>query len=493
MSTIPTIIHWFRRDLRLLDNTALAQASTDAEQVICLFILDPKLTDVPKVCEARLAFMYSSLTELATKLEKKGGRLIIRRGEPVSELRRALQETKAAALYFNRDYTSYARRRDTEVETQLTDEGFKVQSFKDLVVFEKDELLSGSNTPYTVYTPYKKRWLAAVSSLSPDRLEPKWASLALESTELRSLASLEVPAPLPGFEDAFFMPAGEDTGRKRLAAFAGALSGKADPDGEYEPPIESYAERRDLPAQEGTSRLSAFLRFGAISPRQCYRAALNARERAGRVAQRDGCDSWIGELIWRDFYYQIMWNFPQVARESFQARYAQLQWADNEEHFEAWCNGQTGFPIVDAGMRQMNKINWMHNRLRMITASFLTKDLLLDWRLGERYFWQKLVDGDQPSNNGGWQWSASTGTDAQPYFRIFNPTSQGQKFDPTGAFVRQWVPELAKVPDKYIHAPETMPRSLQEHLGVIIGRDYPAPIVDHKEAREAALKAYKAY
>ncbi len=483
-------VHWFRRDLRLLDNTALTRATEAAEQVVAVFVLDPRLTDGPKVCQARLAFMYSCLHELSEKLAARGGRLIIRQGEPATELHRVLHELEAEALFFNRDYTPYARRRDTAVESELLAEGYAVQSFKDLVVFEKDEVLSGANTVYTVFTPYKKRWLDRMGDLSLQRLEPKWVSLKLENKKALSLATLELPAIPAGVEQAFFMPGGEEAGRKRLAAFAGALAGNVG-QAEQQPPITEYVARRNFPAQVGTSQLSPFLRFGALSPRQCYRAALHARERANRVAQQDSCDTWIGELIWRDFYYQIMWNFPHVARSSFQRRYANMQWENNDEHFAAWCEGRTGYPIVDAAMRQLNSLNWMHNRLRMITASFLTKDLLIDWRLGERYFWEKLVDGDPASNNGGWQWAASTGTDAQPYFRMFNPTAQGQKFDPTGEFVRQWVPELAKVPDKYLHEPVTMPRSLQEHLGVVIGRDYPAPIVDHQAARERVLRVYK--
>ncbi len=483
-------IHWFRRDLRLLDNTALTKATENADQVIGLFILDPDLTEGPAVNQARLAFLYSSLKNLAENLQKRGGRLLLRRGEPLAELGRVIQELKAEALYFNSDYTSYARRRDEEIETELKQIGCAVHPYKDLVVFEKAELLSGSNTPYTVFTPYKKRWLAQLREDHPVRLEPKWSSLKLEHPMAREVAGLEIPSPPAGFEEAFFMPGGEDGGRKRLAAFAGALGGNGDAK-KAQPPITEYAARRDFPGQPGTSQLSVFLRFGAVSPRQCYRAAVNARDQAERVAQKDGCDSWIGELIWRDFYYQILWNFPYVAHQAFQTKYKDLEWDDSPENFAAWCEGRTGFPIVDAGMRQLNTINWMHNRLRMITASFFTKDLLLNWRQGERYFRDKLVDYDPAANNGGWQWSASTGTDAQPYFRIFNPTSQSQRFDPTGAYIRQWIPELAKVPDKFIHAPQIMPRSLQEHLGVIIGKDYPAPIVDHQAAREKALRVYK--
>lgn len=485
-------IHWFRRDLRLLDNTALTRATEAAEQVVGVFILDPHLLENPKICPARLAFLYGSLAELAARLESKGGRLLVRRGKPVEELPRLIHELQAGAVYFNRDYTSFARRRDEAVAAKLADLGCAVHTFKDLVIFEKDELLTGNNKPYTVYTPYKKRWLGQLGDLLPNRLEPRWSSLKLEDSPVRQASSLKIPAPPAGFEQAFFMPGGEEAGRQRLAAFSGALGGNGDQTG-HQPPITGYAAGRDFPAQDSTSQLSPFLRFGVISPRQCYRAALNARERAKRVAQQDGCDSWIGELIWRDFYYQILWNFPKVVNESFQAKYVQFDWNDNPDHFAAWCEGRTGFPIVDAGMRQLNALNWMHNRLRMITASFLTKDLLIDWRKGERYFWEKLVDYDQASNNGGWQWSASTGTDALPYFRIFNPASQSQKFDPDGAFIRKWVPELVKVPHKYIHAPETMPRPLQEHLGIIIGKDYPAPIVNHKIARERAIQAFRQF
>jgi deoxyribodipyrimidine photo-lyase len=483
-------IHWFRRDLRLSDNAALTLALEEADEVIGLFILDPKLLDKPGVSQARVAFLYSSLAALAKKLEQRGGRLVIRRGMVVPELRRALKESGTSTLYFNRDYTTYARRRDEEVERELSEAGFNVKTAKDLVLFEQDELLTTTGNFYTVYTPYKRKWLERIGQQPPRQREPKFEHLRLQSEEAKNLQSLplpEVPEKIEGISESWFLPAGEEEGKRRLKEWAGVLENGKEPGAR----IEEYAANRDFPGANKTSRLSPFLRFGLISPSQCYRSAINARERTNRKEGREGADTWIGELIWRDFYYQILWNFPYVAKRAFNERYNELSWSENREHLTAWQEGRTGYPIVDAGMRQLNQSAWMHNRVRMITASFLTKDLLLNWQFGEIYFWQRLVDGDQPSNNGGWQWSASTGTDAQPYFRIFNPVSQSEKFDPTGTYIRRYIPELAHVPDKYIHAPWTMPASEQSKAGCIIGKDYPAPVVKHDEARLKALEMYK--
>ncbi|OJV97199.1 MAG: hypothetical protein BGO39_19060 [Chloroflexi bacterium 54-19] len=481
-------IHWFRRDLRLHDNTALALATQNCEQVIGLFILDPTLLDNPKTCPARVGFMYSSLAELASSLADRGGRLIIRRGKPVEELRKVFRETGANRLYFNRDYTTFARKRDERVESELTKDGIEVVTCKDLVIFEKEEILNGSQAPYRIYGSYKRRWLIEVGRNLPPEQRLRTGSLKIENNDLKKLKSLDMPR-IPGdFERTYFMPAGEKTGLKRLEEWAQTKTAKP----KKEPDILDYAASRDLPAQDGTSQLSVWLRFGVVSPRQCYRVALDAREQAGHKDEREGCDTWVSEFIWRDFFYQLTWNFPFVATESFQPKFRKLAWETNNKLFKAWCEGQTGFPIVDAGMRQLNSIYWMHNRVRMITAGFLAKDLLLDWRLGERYFWEKLVDYDQPANNGNWQWAASTGADSQPYFQIFNPTAQGKKFDPTGDYVRRWVPELAKVPAKYIHSPEKMPAEIQKELGLVIGKDYPLPIVNHTEAQERTLQAYRA-
>ncbi len=482
-------VHWFRRDLRLSDNAALTLALQEADEVIGLFILDPNLTDKPQTSPARLAFLYSSLAALAKKLEQHGGRLIIRRGGIGPELHRVMQESGASTLYFNRDYSPYARRRDEAIERELSAAGFSVRSVKDLVMFEKDELRTNGGGFYTVYSPYKRKWLERIGQKPPLRTEPKYERLRLQSDEAKALQSLPLPE-LPDdkaktLQDKWYLPASEDDAHHRLKEWAGVLeAGRL-------PQISGYAANRDMPGADGTSRLSPFIRFGLLSVRQCYRAAINARERSSNPEGRKGADTWIGELIWRDFYYQILWNYPYVAKGAFIEKYNSLQWSNKQEHLLAWQTGRTGYPIVDAGMRQLNTTSWMHNRLRMITASFLTKDLLLNWQLGEAYFWQKLVDGDQASNNGGWQWSASTGTDAQPYFRIFNPVSQSEKFDPAGVYIRRYLPELAHVPDKYIHAPWLMPQDEQDKAGCLIGKDYPAPIVKHDEARLQALALYK--
>lgn len=477
-------IHWFRRDLRLSDNSALAQALAENSEVIPVFILDPRLTEAKGQSEARLAFMYAALASLDQNLQQHGSRLIVRRGDPVHELRKLLQESQSQALYFNRDYTPFANKRDTAVTTELGSAGFTVKAFKDLVIFEQRELLTGANQPYTIYTPYKRRWLERLHGEPQPALELDYNNL--KSEIVQHLHSLTIPSVPEKFADAWFQPVSEVAAQQHLKDWIGRLY-----DNSQKPGIGGYAKNRDLPGLDATSHLSPFLKFGLLSPRQCYRGASNARERAPQAATMEGCDAWIGELVWRDFYNQILWNFPYVAVEPFQKKFAKLSWSEEVAHFEAWCDGRTGYPIVDAGMRQLKQMHWMHNRVRMIVASFLTKDLLINWETGERYFWKMLVDGDQASNNGGWQWAASTGTDAQPFFRIFNPASQGQKFDPDGTYVKRYVPELANVPAKYIHEPHTMPLALQKQIGCIIGQDYPAPIVEHKAQREKALALYK--
>jgi deoxyribodipyrimidine photo-lyase len=481
-------VFWFRRDLRLSDNTGLTLATREAEEVICLFVLDSYLIEGKDVAQSRLAFLYSCLADLAKNLADKGGRLIIRKGDTETEITKVLTEANAEALYFNHDYTPYARKRDGRLEQNLIQRGYVVKTTKDIVVFEKDEILTANATAYTVFTPYKRRWLEKIMADTLARHDPQYESLRLKSDEAKNLESLALPEIPAKLSQMWYLPAGETAARERLKYWAGLIKDGVNP---RELRIEQYAEQRNTPAADGTSRLSAFLRFGAVSPRQCYRAAMNAREQVSTRTARDGCDTWVSELIWRDFYWQILWHFPHVAKGAFKKTYDNLEWAQNAEHLQAWQNGYTGYPIVDAAMRQLNQTHWMHNRLRMITASFLVKDLLINWQDGERYFWQKLVDGDLPANNGGWQWSASTGTDAQPYFRIFSPVSQSEKFDAQGNFIRQFVPELADVPDKYIHEPSKMPQSMQRHLGVIIGKDYPNPIVDHAQARLKALALFK--
>jgi deoxyribodipyrimidine photo-lyase len=298
---------------------------------------------------------------------------------------------------------------------------------------------------------------------------------------LPELSSLEIPTE-PVLPASVPFPPAEAEARRRLRAFA---------DGEGAGSIYQYAEGRDRMDLDGTSKLSPYLRFGMLSARQAVIAALRAREAASDAQSRSGAETWLNELIWREFYMAILARFPHVLEQSFRANLQGIVWENDEDAFAAWCEGRTGYPVVDAAMRQLVETGWMHNRARMIVASFLVKDLLIDWRLGERFFMQHLVDGDPAANNGGWQWTAGTGTDAAPYFRIFNPTLQGKRHDPDGAYVRRWVPELTKVPDRYIHEPSKMSLDAQQEAACIIGRDYPAPIVDHAWARERVLNAYR--
>lgn len=474
-------IHWFRRDLRLQDNPALLEAlHHSAGQVIPLFILDDAILAAPDTGAARVAFLLDSLHALDKSLRERGSRLLFRRGKP-HELVPALAEAcGAVGVSWNRDYTPFAHRRDALVEQLVRERGLNVLTHSDAVIFEPEQVLTAKGTPYTVFTPYRRTWRA--------RVEEEYARL-LSETALpdfapvpHALADLPIPQATDlGFFSEQERPAGgEAAAQELLKQFVAAQNRHG---------INEYSNYRNQPALPGTSRLSAYLRLGCLAPRACLRAALSSLK--AETANRQSIEAWIGELAWRDFYYQIMAHFPHVLKRSFRPVYDAIEWENDPLLYEAWCAGRTGYPIVDAAMRQLQREAWMHNRARMIVASFLTKDLLIDWRWGARYFMRQLVDGDHASNNGGWQWAAGTGTDAQPYFRVFNPVSQGEKFDPHGAYVRRYVPELEAVPDRYIHSPWRMPEERQRDIGFQIGRDYPAPIVDHSERREQALELYR--
>lgn len=485
---MPPIIHWFRRDLRLHDNTALAAAAkASGGAVIPVFIVDDRLLRGRYVSAARVRFLLESLQELDGALRERGSLLLLRRGDPVQELLRLAGESGAAGIYWNRDYSPYATARDHAVEQAMRAAGYTTRSFKDAVIWEQNEVVKADGQPYTVYTPYARRWREHL------------AETGVQVTGLPALHGLPEPLPptqpIPALADLGLhteqtvIPGGERHAEQVLNTFT---------DLRRQHNITSYGMERDLPGVPATSRLSAHLRAGTISIRVCLQAALDteqsiAYQKQDREAQEQtsSIERWINELIWRDFYVQILANFPHVMRGAFKREFDVLNWENNAELFAAWCAGRTGYPIVDAAMRQLTTTAWMHNRCRMIVASFLTKDLLIDWRWGERYFMQHLVDGDPAANNGGWQWSAGTGTDAQPYFRIFNPTSQGKKFDPEGVYVRHYLPELANVSEKYIHEPWKMPAQVQQDVGVIIGQDYPAPVVDHAVQRQRALEMYK--
>lgn len=476
---MPPIVHWFRRDLRLADNTALDAAARDAGgAVLPVFILDERILGGRFASAPRAAFLLDSLRALDASLRARGSRLVVRRGDPLRELLVLARECGARGVYWNRDYSPYAMRRDSAAKAALRAAGLEARSFKDAVVFELLEVATQDGRPYTVYTPYSRRWRETLARHGP-RLAPAPALAPLESwpasLPLPTLAELGLDLGATRLP-----PGGEAAAQARLSTFVDL--GRADG-------LAGYAGRRDLLAEDGTSRLSPYLRLGALSVRAALEAAL-AAETDGGPAARVSAGRWVGELIWRDFYAQILANFPHVARGAFRPVYDALPWENDDRLFAAWREGRTGYPVVDAAMRQLRQEGWMHNRARMIVASFLAKDLLIDWRRGERFFMQWLVDGDPAANNGGWQWAAGTGTDAQPYFRIFNPASQGQKFDPEGAYVRRYLPELANVPGKYIHTPHLMAPAEQIRADVQVGRDYPRPIVDHRARRALALALY---
>jgi deoxyribodipyrimidine photo-lyase len=457
-------LHWFRSDLRLRDNAALAEAAARGERLVCAFVLDDRLLGEAGA-PARVRFLLDCLARLDAELRRRGQRLVVRHGDPRREIPRLIEQARIGLLTFDRDYGPFARRRDAAISRDAEKQGVAVVDCKDRVVFEGSELRTQQGTPYRVFTPFKNAWWRRYREeqpgpIGPIRLPPPVGGLAAGS--LPDAEALGVAG------DATEIPVGgEEAARRRLRSF---LDG----------PVGRYREDRDLPALDGTSRLSPYLRLGAISARTCVDAALEL----ARVEPKaeSGVRSWVDELVWRDFYHAVLSDNPHVLRANYRPEFDRVRWNDDEAGFAAWCEGRTGFPIVDAGMRQLARTGWMHNRVRMIVAGFLTKDLLVDWRRGERFFYAKLVDGDPAANNGGWQWAASTGTDAQPWFRIFNPVTQGERFDSEGVFVRRFLPELAEVPDRFVHRPWQAPTP---------PAGYSAPIVDHASRRLEALRRFE--
>jgi deoxyribodipyrimidine photo-lyase len=471
-------IVWFRRDLRLNDHVALERAARESECVVCAFVLDPPLLRGDRVSAAIVSFFFDSLAELRADLRARASDLVLLEGDFTPELRALAKRVGAQALYFNLDYEPVAIERDERVSVALRADGLTVRATLDHVYRGADDARKADGSPYTVFTPYKRRWLERAEH---DPQEPV-ASLAALAHKLAPRTLLgetkAVPAPESyGHKRSVLFPAGgERRARELLADFIATRAA-------------GYAGARNFPAVPGTSQLSPHLRAGTIGIRTCVHAIREALAQAsGR--RTAGFETWLSELIWREFYQQILANFPRVAEHPFDERANVLKYRTSAADWEAWCAGRTGYPIVDAAMIQLNTTGWMHNRLRMIVASFLTKDLLLDYRLGERYFEQHLADGDMAANNGGWQWSASTGTDAAPYFRVFNPLLQSKKFDPAGHFIRSQIPALAKLSGEALHAPWTLAPLEAQSLGFRLGHDYPEPIVDHASARERALAMY---
>ena len=422
-------VFWFRRDLRLEDNVGLFHALSEGSETLPIFIFDEKiLSELPKD-DARVSFIHELLFKIQNKLQETGKSLAVFYGEPKSVFEKLIQENKIKTVYTNHDYEPYARKRDKEMNLLFKEHQIEFKTCKDQVVFEKSEIVKDDGSPYVVYTPYSKKWKEAFSKikLSYYNSEEKLDKIINHSYPFLSLKDI-------GFE---------------------VSSIKVTPFNISDKVISNYEETRNFPALKGTSMLGTHLRFGAVSIRKIVNHAATFQN-----------ETFLKELIWREFFMQILWHFPHTVNSSFRPKYDAIQWRNNEDIFNKWCDGKTGYPIVDAGMRELNKTGHMHNRVRMVVASFLCKHLLIDWKWGETYFAQKLLDYEQASNIGNWQWAAGSGVDAAPYFRIFNPTEQIKKFDKELKYIKKWVPEL---------------ESFQ----------YPKPIVDHKEARELCLKVYK--
>ncbi|MFJ2991989.1 cryptochrome/photolyase family protein [Pandoraea sp. NPDC087047] len=470
---------WMRRDLRCSDNATLAQALAACGEVYVVFVFDTTiLTGLPRD-DRRVAFIHDSVSELAQTLANAGGALILRHGDPVEEIPVLAKSLGVQAVFAGRDYEPVAVARDRSVARSLDDSDIAFEAVKDQVIFDTNEILTAQSEPYSVFTPYSRAWLKQVR---PVDLAPRGRKSDLQrlakppqgADKVPSLASL-------GFDVAesrrMAIPAGESGARQLLDDFL--------------PRMAHYHERRDYPGVRGPSYLSVHLRFGTISIRTLAREAHAAMLLGGDAG--NGAKTWLGELIWREFYFMILHHHPEVVGNAFKPAYDAIEWASGqaaEANFQAWCDGRTGYPLVDAAMRQINQTGYMHNRLRMVTASFLVKDLGIDWRRGEAYFARQLNDFDLAANNGGWQWAASTGCDAQPYFRIFNPVTQSEKFDPQGRFIRKYVPELADLPDRALHAPWRADAQTLTDANVRLGQDYPQPLVAHDVARKETLARY---
>jgi deoxyribodipyrimidine photo-lyase len=469
----PPILFWFRRDLRIKDNAGLYRALThpSGAPVYCVFVFDRDILDaLPSKEDRRVEFLHGCVSQLQASLRQAGGELFVFHDSALKTIPQLAQSLSVSQVFTNEDYEPLAIERDRQIDRKLAALGIGFQSFKDQVLHAKSEVLTQAGQPFTVFTPYKN---ACLKKLGPQSLQP-----FPSEKHLKHLAPVKTASALPSLQALGFAP----TNLQALKIEAGE-SGAETLIEKFTTPIDHYHEARDFPAKRGVSYLSVHNRFGTVSIR---RLALWAFER-----DTAGAKIWLNELLWRDFYFQILYHFPHAAQSAFKPKYTLLAYENDKGLFQAWCDAKTGYPIVDAAMRQINQTGFMHNRLRMIVASFLTKDLLIDWRWGERYFAQHLNDFDLAANNGGWQWAASTGCDAQPYFRIFNPVTQSERFDPQGHFIRRYLPELNAVPDAHIHAPWLMSIESQKKSQCTIGQHYPAPVVDHANARLKALALYK--
>ena len=459
-----TVIHLFHRDLRLEDNVALQKAVEFGDAVVPLYIHDTEVLGGVAEGQASLWWLHHSLTELDNGLREHGSRLILRRGSRLQELLRIIEETGAEAIFFNRRYVPWLDNQDSTIARELS---IPYKRFRGYLLFEPEAIKTKTGTPFRVFTPFYKACLAGMTPYPP---APK---------------PLKIPSPSKwpqsnSLSDLAFLPSGPDWSSGLRENWKPGEAGAKERIQSFSKVLGNYQNDRDRPDLTGTSRLSPHLHFGEISPRSCWNYFLCKQESEGKTA-------FLRELIWREFSYHLLVQYPDMALEPLQKKFKKFPWNEDKTMLTAWERGETGYPIVDAGMRQMWETGWMHNRVRMVVASFLIKHLLLDWRGGHDWFWDTLVDADPANNAASWQWVAGCGADAAPFFRIFNPMAQGSKFDPKGDYVRRWIPEIGQLPSKYIHQPWLAPKMVLETAGIKLGLDYPRPIVDHKIARERAL------
>ena len=474
----PKGLMWFRRDLRVDDNAALHHALRSCRQVLCVFVFDRAILDALPSADRRVEFIRESLVELDAELQTLHSGLIVRHAVAAEEIATLAHALGVQAVFANRDDEPTALERDAKILGALANTGIAFHTHKDHTIFERDEVLTKVGQPYTVFTPYKRAWLAKLEAVD------------LKPHPVRHYADALVPPPesyragVPNLKAIGF----EQTNLAELEIPTGTQGGAALFDDFFQR-IDRYDATRNFPAVRGPSYLSVHLRFGTVSIRQLAGVA-HQLSLQGDV----GAATWLSELIWRDFYFQVLAFNPRVAEgKSFRPEYDKIIWHHGkhaDELFDAWCQGRTGYPLIDAAMAQINQTGYMHNRLRMVVASFLCKDLGLDWRRGEAYFALHLNDFELASNNGGWQWASSSGCDAQPYFRIFNPVTQSERFDPEGKFIRRYLPQLAKLSNTSIHAPWNATPVERESAGIVLGKDYPKPVVDHAEARARTLQRY---
>lgn len=473
-------IFWFRKDLRIDDNAGLKVFCENiSEKDEYLFLYIKNNNSYKYFGKKRVCFLYQSLKSLEKALDEHSLRLHIVKGNSRDIFKQIVRKAGSVQLFANEQPEPYCKHRDFEVRKIIEGSGGKFTLSTDSTIFRLGEIAKDNGKPYVVYTPFMKAFYARLSE--GDYLKRKYdlrkAGTAKEFklTGVKEINPEKEPEKMTGSET---FNGSRNAGLKQLKKF-------------WEDQLDYYKSQRDLPAVNGTSKLSPHLHFGTIGIREAFRTGYDRIKKVKSSKAKDEVQTWINELIWREFYYNITYHFPRIVKESFVTKYDSINWNKSEKDFKAWSEGKTGYPIVDAGMRQLVKTGWMHNRVRMITAMFLTKHLLIDWRKGERFFAEHLVDMDFSSNNGGWQWSASTGVDAAPYFRIFNPVLQSRKFDKEGKYLKEFLPELIPLPPKLIHAPWDMSVEEQKEYGVKIGIDYPKPIVEHRRAREFAIKEYK--